>query len=156
MKKSLYLCILILLIACTTKKEPLQNLEFIISQEEVRNFKEIERHSKLLIELHPELKPSTKTQLEQLITSALNRAQQLRNEESQIIKLLLDRSLRSKAESNDEKSTELELTKKLDKVYSDKEKNILTLVSRIKELSDNKEIDEKMEKDMMIFLRDFR
>jgi hypothetical protein len=68
----------------------------------------------------------------------------------------MDRSLRSKAESNDEKSTELELTKKLDKIYSDKEKNILTLVSRIKELSDNKVIDEKMEKDMMIFMRDFR
>lgn len=154
MNKSLCLSVLILFSACTTKKEPLENLETIISQEEVRNFKEIERHSKLLIKLHPELKPTTKTELEQLITSALDRAQQLRNEESQIIQLLLDRSLRSQAK--DEKTSEFELTKKLDKVYSEKEKNILALVARIKVLSENKEIDEKMEKDMMIFLRDFR
>ncbi len=155
MKSILYIS-LILFSACAVKMKTEENLEAIVTQEEVRNFKEIERHSKLVIERHPELTPTTKSQLEELISTALEKAQNLRDEESQIIQLLLSKSIRSKDLTSQEKTTKNELIKRLDKVYDAKEKNILAVISRIKELSDKSQINEGMEKDMMIFLRDLR
>lgn len=154
--KSIIFLTLVLLSACAAKPKTEESLEAIVSQEEIRNFQEIEKHSKLVIERHPELSPTTKSQLEELISAALQKAQKLRNEESQIIQILLSKSIRSKDLTAQENSKKLDLIKRLDKVYDEKENNILTVISRIKDLSDKSEINEGMEKDMMIFLRDFR
>jgi hypothetical protein len=152
----IYLSLIVISASCAHKPKAEESLETIVKKEEVRNFKEIERHSKLVVERHPELSADTKSQLQSLISQALNRAQELRDEESQIIQLLLSKSIRAKDLTTQESATKLALIKRLDKVYDEKEKNVLTVISRIKDLSDNNQINEGLEKDMMIFLRDLR
>lgn len=150
------LLLILPLVACATKTIEKETIKAAVEREEVRNFTEIERHSKLLVQTHPELSEKTKDELEGIISLALKRAQALRDEESQIVQLLLSKSVRAKDLTFEENKTKSALIKRLDKVYSEKEKNVLTVIAKIKEFSDRNEINEGLEKDMMIFMREIR
>ena len=140
------------LASCASKKNPIQEQ---ISSEQVRTLKEIQHHSEMIVEAHPELSIDAKDKVKKYMKKALDTHQVLKDEESKIIQLLLSKSLspeQPKSELRDKKS----LKKKLQSVYESKAENIFSLITQIAKMSEGNEINEGFEKDVELFIRDFR
>jgi TolA-binding protein len=155
MKIVLLLFTLVFLVSCSSTQEKTKLVDKIHA-EEARSFQEIKSHTEFLLDNHPELNIKTKNELRSLLHITINRHQDLKDQESKIIQLLLKNSLRvnqlTEQELNDKSILKLQLTE----VYEQKSNNILSLIKRIIDLSMQNAINEELGNDLMIFMRDFR
>jgi hypothetical protein len=141
--------------SCSTAMEK-RSLSQRIHAEEARSLKEIESHTGFLLESHPELDLKTKNELSSLLSSTMVKHQTLKEEESKIFQLLLNKSLRVNDLSENEIDDKNSLKLRLKDVYDQKSKNVLLLINKIVSLSKQKVINESFRSDMRDFMRDFR
>jgi ribosome-associated translation inhibitor RaiA len=142
--------------SCSTRKNDKINIQDKIASEQVRTLNEIKLHSELILDAHPELTSEVKLRTKGLLQETLNRLQSLKDEESQIIQLLLNQSLMAKEPKKLAVDEQKLLKKRLEIVYKSKSENIFSLVSTIKMMSENQEINEGFKRDVEVFIRDFR
>jgi hypothetical protein len=85
----------------------------------------------------------------------MNKHQELKNEESKVIQLMLKNSLTHekgfKAEDDNKK-----LKSHLLEIYKSKSENILDLIVQINNMAKDSEIDDSVKNDVFLFMRDFR
>lgn len=143
------------LASCSSVQEK-KRLSDKIQAEEVRSFQEITSHTETLLDQHPELDANTKVELRSLLHSTMKNHQELKDQESKIFQLLLDKSFRVNHLSRQEVKDKNSLKHRLSEVYKKKSHNILQLIKRIVELSKQNEISEIFKEDLMFYFRDFR
>ncbi len=143
------------LTACSSvqDKRPLSER---IQVEEVRSLQEIKSHSEFLLKDHKELDERTKNELSLLLDATIIRHQALRDEESKIFQLLLTKSLRINQLTDSEIKDKHGLKLRLKNLYEEKSNNVLALINKIVELSEQKVINDSFRHDMIDFIRDFR
>lgn len=151
-----YAFLFLILISCASKKNESLRIQEKIASEQVRTLKEIQQHSEMILHAHPELSPDAKLKVKQYMDETLTKQQELKDEESKIVQILLSKSLRVNQLSNDELRDKKSLQKRLQAVYESKAENILSLVSHIIEMSERNEVDAKFERDMELFMRNLR
>jgi hypothetical protein len=157
MKFTIYRIFLLLLFtSCASNKNNTLRIQNRIAAEEVRTLKEIQLHSEMILEGHPELSNSSKLKVKKYMNEALGKQQLLKDEESKIVQLLLSKSLRVNQLTDAEQQDKKSLKKRLQSVYESKAENIFSLVSQITEMSENNEINESFENDMQLFMREIR
>jgi hypothetical protein len=137
------------------KREDPVSLKEIIEKEEARSFGEIQHHSELLLDRHPELNGDTKEKLRLGIREMLSNHQKLKDQESKIIQSLLNRSLSSSSSSKDLQEVKI-LKKSLIEVYQLKSKNVLDLVYEINKMSAANELNQGVRDDLFILIRELR
>jgi hypothetical protein len=155
MKISLLILVTIFHISCSSSMKK-KNLSDRIQAEEVRSYQEIESHSDILLNEHPELDQETKMELKHLLRSTMLRHKELRDQESKIFKLLLDKSLAHNQNDQEIISETKVLKKNLQEVYEQKSQIILNLIKRIVELSQKNMISKGFREDLLILIREFR
>lgn len=158
MKSTLLLLALSFLVSCSSangNKEKLRLAERI-QAEEVRSIQEIKNHTEILLDEHPELKESTKNELKAALNTSLTRHQELKEKESKIFQILLEKSLRVNQLTAVELQDKNNLKKTLNEVYEAKSDNVHWLVNKMVELSNDNQISESFKDDLLIFMRDFR
>lgn len=158
MKLILPLLTLCFLSSCSSAiptKEKLRLAERI-EAEEARSIQEIRAHTEMLLADHPELEAATKDELKVSLNSAMTIHQDLKDKESKIFQLLLQKSLRISELSAQELKDKDNLKKALADVYEEKSKNVHSLVNKMVELSKRNQISETFKNDMLMFMRDFR
>jgi len=153
---ALSIFMLFFLVSCSSTKNDKIIIQDKIASEQVRTLNEIKLHSELILDAHPELTPEVKLKTKGLLQETLTRLQSLKDEESQIIQLLLNQSLAVKDPKNLKINDQKALKSRLELVYKAKAENIFSLVSSIKTMSDKQEINEGFRRDVELFIRDFR
>ncbi len=155
MKLLSLLLALSLLVSCTSAQEK-KRLSDKIQAEEVRSFQEITSHTEILLEQHPELDDKTKIELRSFLQSTMKTHQDLKDEESKIFQLLLEKSFRVNQLTADELKDKKALKHRLAELYKNKSKNVMALIKKIVELSKQNAISESFKEDVMFYMRDFR
>ena len=156
MKNILLPFLLILFVSCASGLNKDQHtLREVIEKEEARSLHEIQGHSELLLDQHPELSLGIKEKLRTGLREMLANHQKLKDQESKIIQSLLNRSLTNRP--TQEEKTEVKLLKKaLLEVYSQKSKNVLNLVDQINEMSEANQLNQGVKDDLFILIREMR
>ena len=147
---------LLILTSCASNKIDTLRIQNRIASEEVRTLKEIQLHSEMLLEVHPELSNDSKLKVKKYINEALKKQQLLKDEESKIVQILLSKSLRVSQLTNAEQHDKQAMKKRLQSVYESKAENIFSLVSQITEMAENNELNESFENDIQLFMREIR
>ncbi len=144
------------LISCSSgsKKDHL-SLKEIIEKEEARSFGEIQHHSELLLDQHPELNSETKEKLRIGIREMISTHQKLKDQESKIIQSLLNRSLSGRKSDNEGKEVNL-LKKSLLEVYNQKSQNVINLLNEINKMSEANQLNQGVRDDLFILIRELR
>ncbi len=158
MKTTVILLTLSFLVSCSSanlSKDKLRLAERI-QAEEVRSFREIKSHTEILLNDHPELNESTKDELKASLSTTLARHQELKERESKIFQLLLEKSLRINELTAEEQMDKNNLKKALSEVYEAKSDNVHWLVDKMVGLSNKNQISDSFKVDLLIFMRDFR
>ena len=146
---------LLILASCSSTQER-ENLSARIEAEEIRSFKEIKSHTDLILNAHPELSNDTKNEIRALLDSAMKRHNELKDQESIIFQLLLEKSLKVSQLTKQELKDKKNLKIRLSEVYDEKYKNVLSLIKKIVELSNLNIISDDFRKEMLSIMRDFR
>ena len=144
---------LIVLTSCASKTNKIQEQ---ISSEQVRTLKEIQHHSEMIVDAHPELSIDVKNKMKRYMKEAFDKHQLLKDEESKIIQLLLSKSLGTEQPDHVKFKDKKILKKNLQSVYESKAENIYSLITKTTKMSEANEINESFEKDVELFFRDFR
>lgn len=155
MKRLLLGMTLGLLVSCSSAHEK-RKLSEKIQAEEVRSFQEIQTHTEYLLVEHPELSDKIKAELRPLLHATMKKHQDLKDEESKVFQLLLGKSLRVNQLTEQELKDKNALKVRLSEIYAQKSTNVLSLIKRIVELSQQNSISEGMQDDLIIYFRDFR
>jgi hypothetical protein len=150
----MFLCLGVLT-ACSSVQDK-RSLSERIQAEEVRSLQEIKSHSEFLLKDHKELDERTKNELSVLLNATMIRHQALRDEESKIFQLLLSKSLRINQLTDSEIKEKNSLKIRLKNVYEEKSNNVLALINKIVDLSEQKVINDSFRHDMIDFIREFR
>lgn len=143
------------LVSCSSAHEK-KKLSEQIQEEEVRSFREIKAHADVLLDEHPELNEKTKAELRELLHMTLNKHKDLKDQESKIFQLLLEKSLMVNQLTAQELKDKKSLKGRLSQVYEQKYDNVSFLIKRVVELSQQKAITDDMSKDLKMFMRDLR
>ena len=146
---------LVIFTSCSTSQMGM-SLSQKIEAEEVRSLKEVQSHIEFLLKIHPELNVELKKKLSAMLDAAMEKHQNLKNEESKIFQLLIKKSLRTNQLSDADFKDKTRLNLRLGEIYQEKYKNILGLITNFTKLSDQEVINESMNDDMMYMLRDLR
>jgi hypothetical protein len=154
--KLFFLFFLTLTFGCSTSSRNSRDLEKRVEALEVYSLKELEQHTQILLETHPELTPQGRKEVKELLEQNIQRFQELRRREAQLIQSLLANSLSSNERGPRDLQEEKQLKKILEEIYEQKHKNTLKLVSRIAELRQKKLLDEGIQKDLNLILRELR
>lgn len=155
MKRLALLLSLTVLVSCasaTTKK----SLAEKIQAEEARSLAEIGSHAEALLDQHPELDDRAKSEIRPLLQVTMRKHQELKDEESRIFQLLVEKSLRVNRLSTQDLKDKSALRSQLVELYKRKSVNILGLIDRIVGLSKNHDIGDGLQKDFIFYMRDFR
>lgn len=158
MKSTLVILGLCLLASCSTVKPSKEKVRLSerIQSEEARSIQEIKSHTELLLDEHPELDDVTRNELKEFLNVTMTRHQQLKDDESRIFQLLLQKSIRINSLTAQELKDKRDLKKSLSEVYKEKSNNVHTLINKMVELSNKNQISESFKDDMWLFMRDFR
>ncbi len=154
--KNLVMLILLTTVSCASKTSNNLSLKDQILELEVKTFKEINDHSQELLETHPELSDSSKKKIKVYLEQTMKEHQRLKDEESKVVQLLLQNSLKPDKESKTKDDDQKELKNHFLKIYENKSSNLFNLISHIKQMADQKEIDESVKRDIQLLIRDFR
>jgi hypothetical protein len=128
----------------------------MIQDEEFQSLQEIKTHADFLLESHPELDGKVKSELSSFLKAAIQKQQALKEEESKIIQILLKKSLSVNQLTDKQLNAKNDLKKRLKGVYEDKSKNVLSLVNKIVNLSDQDDINDGFRHHMIEFMSRFR
>jgi hypothetical protein len=146
---------LITLASCSSHKTARAPLQEQINDLEVKTSQEMHNHANVLLENHPELSESSKLKIKSYLDATMNKHQELKDEESKVIQLMLKNSLThekgDKAEDDNKN-----LKSHLLEIYKSKSSNILDLIVQINNMAKNREIGEAFKSDIFLFMRDFR
>jgi len=130
MKKSfllfLALVALVILSSCAHRVD-FQEFAKKVAETEARNPREIREHMELMLMLHPKMDKSTKESIRQLLLTHFDEHKKLRDEESKVIQVLLEKSL----DAPDFKNHQHNGLAELNKLYSLKARNVSQLVEKI-------------------------
>ncbi len=146
---------LVTIASCSSHKTVRAPLQEQINDLEVKTAKEMHNHANVLLDNHPELSESSKLKIKSFLDATMNKHQELKNEESKVIQLMLKNSLtHDKADNglNDNKNLKTHLLE----IYKSKSSNILDLIMQINNMAKNSEIDDSVKNDVFLFMRDFR
>ena len=146
---------IVTLASCSSHKTARAPLQEQINDLEVKTSQEMHNHANVLLENHPELSESSKLKIKSYLDATMNKHQELKDEESKVIQLMLKNSLThekgDKAEDDNKK-----LKSHLLEIYKSKSSNILDLIMQINNMAKNREIGEAFKSDVFLFMRDFR
>ena len=146
---------LLTLASCSSHKTARAPLQEQINDLEVKTAQEMHNHANVLLDNHPELSESSKLKIKSYLDATMNKHQELKDEESKVIQLMLQNSLthdkENKAENDNKK-----LQSHLLEIYKSKSSNILDLIVQINNMAKNSEIGEAFKSDVFLFMRDFR
>lgn len=142
-----------LMVSCTSTQK---NVKSKLEQEKPRNISEIKKDSQSILDAHPELNDEAKKNLKLCIDRTLNEHQKLKDEESKIIQLLLRKSLMADKLTREELREKNILKKNLTQIYRKKSENFLELIKNISEMRRKDSINETVNDDIYLFLRDIR
>ncbi len=158
MKSISFLMTLFVFVSCSSTHSAQEKLRLAerIQAEEARSIQEIKAHTEMMLTDHPELDTATKEDLKISLNTAMTQHQELKDKESKIFQLLLQKSLRINELTARELKDKDNLKKELANVYDDKSRNVHMLINKMVELSNRKQISDSFKEDMMIFIRDFR
>jgi hypothetical protein len=141
--------------SCSTLPEN-PKLSEKIQSEEVRSLQEIKSHAEMLLDEHPELDETTKDELRGILNNSIATHQNLKDQESKILQLLLDQSFKINQLTPQELKEKNELKLRLSRVYTEKSNNVFALIKSIVDLSKKRPISEGFRNDMLMIMRDFR
>jgi hypothetical protein len=154
--KNILLLILLTFISCANKTPKTPRYEDQINALEVKTFKEINDHSQMLLDGHPELSAPAKKKIKEYLADTMKEHQRLKDEESKVVQLLLQNSLSTNKESKTKEADSKELKKRFMVIYKEKSSNLFKLISHINQMSEEKEINDTVKRDVQLFMRDFR
>jgi hypothetical protein len=146
---------LLTLASCSSHKTARAPLQEQINDLEVKTSQEMHNHANVLLENHPELSESSKLKIKSYLDATMNKHQELKDEESKVIQLMLKNSLTHEKGDNgldDNKNLKSHLLE----IYKSKSSNILDLIVQINNMAKNSEIGEAFKSDIFLFMRDFR
>jgi hypothetical protein len=142
--------------ACSTTPKTSVDLEKRVQALEVYSLNEIEQHTQLLLETHPELTSEARAEIKALLEQSIRRWQDLRRQEAQLIQALLANTLSPEEAHLDHRESEDQLKQMLQRVYEQKHKDTLALVEKVTALGNKKLVDKRLQKDLNLILREFR
>ena len=146
---------LLTIASCSTQKTARAPLQEQINNLEVKTSQEMHNHANVLLENHPELSESSKQKIKSYLDETMKRHQALKDEESKVIQLMLQKSLTHvKPEKEEDEAKNLKTH--LLEIYKSKSSNIFDLIVQINQMAKNSEIDESVKSDLYLFMRDFR
>jgi hypothetical protein len=154
--KILFLLLIMLTVSsCSTQKSNRVPLQAQINDLEAKTAQEINNHAKVLLEDHPELSESSKVKIKSYLDETMKKHQELKDEESKVVQLLLQNSLshgKGPVGVEDYKTLKSHLLK----IYESKSSNIFELIMQINKMAENREIGDGVKNDVFLFMRDFR
>jgi hypothetical protein len=148
--------LLLLLVGCSSKDNTPKTLDNVIGKEDVMTLPEINSRFESLLQSHPELSEVAKTKLKRTIELALTELQSLKDEENKIFQVLIDKSIRHHELSSGELSNQENLQSRIEEIYKRKSSVVTRLIFEIRLLSESDLINDLTERDMYLFMRDFR
>lgn len=113
-------------------------------------------HLKRVVKSQTDLSANSKIELVNLSEQALKNHERLKGEEVEIIRILLSKSIRFKTLSREDLRNKTVLIKRLDKVYKEKETNVLNVIAKLESYSGSSEINESLEKEIFQYLKVIR
>ena len=146
---------LVTLASCSSHKTARAPLQEQINDLEVKTAKEMHNHANVLLDNHPELSESSKLKIKSYLEATMNKHQSLKDEESQVIQLMLQNSLTHEKDGNADGDNK-NLKSHLLEIYKSKSANILDLIMQINNMAKNSEIGDGVKSDVFLFMRDFR
>ena len=139
---------------CSSNPVTSRNLEKRVQEFEVYSLQEIQQHTQLLLDSHPELSQQARKEIKLLLEQSILRWQEQRKKEAQIIQALLSRSLGPDVREGD--SEIVQMQRMLRQVYDEKHADTLKLLGQVNELGAKKLVDKRFEKDLNLIIREFR
>jgi hypothetical protein len=146
---------MVMIASCSSHKTARAPLQEQINDLEVKTSKEMHNHANVLLDIHPELSETSKLKIKSYLDQTMNKHQALKDEESKVIQLMLQKSL-THVKPEKEKDEGKNLKTHLLEIYKSKSANIFDLIVQINEMAKNSEIDEGVKSDLYLFMRDFR
>jgi len=141
--------------SCSSQKTARLPLQDQINEFEVKTAQEMNKHANLLLDNHPELSDSSKLKIKSYLDATMKRHQELKDEESKVIQLMLQNSLSQLKEGIGEDDSK-KLRSFLLEIYKSKSSNIFNLIMQVNQMAKNSEIGDGVKKDMFHFMREFR
>ena len=123
-----------------------------VNAKEARNTAEIKEDIEVMLELHPQMSEETKQAIRGYITTHIDEHQRLKDQESKIVQVLLEKSITSPA-INDHQHNGM---KDLDQIYQLKAKNISKLINSVKDLTANMKERPALHKELQLLMKELR
>ena len=143
--------LLTLLISCAHRIDYDQFVSKV-NAKEARNSAEIKEDIDLMLELHPQMSEETKKAIRGYITTHIDEHQRLKDQESKIVQVLLEKSITSPT-INDHQHNGM---KDLDHIYQLKAKNISKLITNVKGLTADLKEQPALHKELQILMKELR
>jgi hypothetical protein len=156
MIKMLTILFLAGLTSCSLNSADKTRINNKIHFENAKSFEEIRSHFQQVINAHPELNDDARTKIGLLLDQAIEKQIALKDQESQVIQVLLKKSLSVNTLTATELKDKKSLKHRLTEIYELKANNIFLLVSNLKEVLEKTKTDETLEQEMVILFREFR
>jgi hypothetical protein len=123
-----------------------------VNAKEARNTAEIKEDVELMLQLHPKMNEETKQAIRGHITTHINEHQRLKDQESKIVQVLLEKSISSPT-INDHQHNGM---KDLEQIYQLKAKNISKLITSVKDLTADLKDQPELNKELLLLMRELR
>lgn len=123
-----------------------------VNAKEARDTAEIKEDIELMLQLHPQMSEETKQTIRGYITTHIDEHQRLKDQESKIVQVLLEKSITSPA-INDHQHNGM---KDLDQIYQQKAKNISKLITNVKGLTVNLKEQPALHKELQLLMKELR
>jgi hypothetical protein len=142
---------MVMLVSCAHRVDYNQFVSKV-NAKEARNTAEIKEDIELMLKLHPQMNEETKEAIRGHITTHIDEHQRLKDQESKIVQVLLEKSITSPAIDDHQHNG----MKDLDQIYQLKAKNISKLITSVKSLTANLKEQPELHKELQILMKELR
>ena len=155
MNSRFFFIAILLCVSCSTIKETKPN-PIVQSCKPTSGEDELEvtlDHLKAVIRSQKGIEPSSKIRFLKLTESAVASFKELRNEELEILRILISKSVRYKSLSQEDVKSKNYYVKRLDQIYVEKERNILKVIDELIKVTVEESEKDKFENEMIQYLK---
>ncbi len=152
MKRILMLPVLMALLVSCAHRIDYDQFVSKVNAKEARDTAEIKEDVELMLQLHPQMNEEMKQTIRGYITTHIDEHQRLKDEESKIVQVLLEKSISSPAIDDHQHNG----MKDLEQIYQSKAKNISKLINSVKDLTADLKDQPELNKELLLLMRELR
>jgi hypothetical protein len=155
MLRTILALILLLAMSCAHKTAAVRNkLSDRIEQEEVRSLQQIKDDMQVVLAEHGEIDAQAKEEISVRLTEGLDRLQELKDRESQVIQAVLNKMLLSTSEGSAAEFAGL--NSEIEELYRAKAKNVSQLIKEIRAATGRNRPTDTFYRDLGLIIREIR